>query len=172
MGEYFKRALKTAKSKGYSGISGLILMGIKYIVFYYINLIAQYIVPHPFLRSFLHRLRGVKIEKNVIISPFVLIDLVYPELITLKEGVTIGPYVKIFSHNKSSNYLAEQGLQPDIIKPVVIKKHSVIGAGAVILPGVVIGTCSVIVPNSVVHQDVPDYCVAGGIPLRTIRKLK
>lgn len=47
-----------------------------------------------------------------------------------------------------------------------------IGIGAVILPGVTIGKNSVIGANSVVTRNIPDYCVAAGVPAKIIRLLK
>lgn len=45
-----------------------------------------------------------------------------------------------------------------------------IGMGARILPGVRIGRGAVIGANSVVTRDVPDFCVAAGVPARVLRR--
>lgn len=37
--------------------------------------------------------------------------------------------------------------------------------------GVAIGNSSIVAANSVVTKDIPDYCVAGGIPARIIKKI-
>jgi len=44
-----------------------------------------------------------------------------------------------------------------------------IGHGAVILPGISIGTGAAIGAGAVVSKNVPDFCVVGGVPARTIR---
>lgn len=44
-----------------------------------------------------------------------------------------------------------------------------VGDGAVITPGVTIGTGAVIGANSVVTKDVPPYAVVGGVPARIIK---
>lgn len=45
-----------------------------------------------------------------------------------------------------------------------------IGAGAVILPGVKIGRGAVVAANAVVHRDVADYSIVGGIPARVLKE--
>ncbi|MFM9847916.1 MAG: acyltransferase [Hyphomicrobiaceae bacterium] len=54
---------------------------------------------------------------------------------------------------------------------VIIEDHVWIGAKAVILPGVRIGSRAVIGAGSVVTKDVPPQCVAAGNPARVLRYL-
>lgn len=62
----------------------------------------------------------------------------------------------------------DQGV--DRIADVVIHDGAWIGHGAVICPGVTIGRNAVVGANSVVREDVPDHCVAAGVPARIIRR--
>ncbi len=55
------------------------------------------------------------------------------------------------------------------IAAITIHDGAWIGHGAVICPGVTIGRNAVIGANAVVREDVPDYCVAAGVPARIIR---
>ena len=57
-------------------------------------------------------------------------------------------------------------------KEVVIGDDVWIGANAVILPGVHIGSNVVIGAGAVVTRDLPDNCVAAGVPARKIRSLQ
>jgi acetyltransferase-like isoleucine patch superfamily enzyme len=55
------------------------------------------------------------------------------------------------------------------VSEVSIGADTWIGQNAVILPGVKIGRHCVIGANSVVNIDIPDYCVAAGVPARVVR---
>jgi acetyltransferase-like isoleucine patch superfamily enzyme len=113
----------------------------------------------------------VNIKKGVILTPDVLIDYIYPYLITIEDGVCISPRSSIFAHAKASEHLMENYIRPRI-KSVLIKKHAWLGAGCVILPGVTIGEGAVVISNSVVVVSVPDYTMVGGIPARPLKKLR
>ena len=62
------------------------------------------------------------------------------------------------------------GRQNIITKPVIIAQDCTIYNNAVILPGVHIGKHCTIGANSVVANDIPDYCVAVGAPARVIKR--
>jgi len=53
---------------------------------------------------------------------------------------------------------------------VEVGDETLIGYGAVILPNVRIGKKVVIGSNSVVTGDIPDFCVAAGIPARVLKR--
>ena len=53
--------------------------------------------------------------------------------------------------------------------PVVVRKGSWVGALCTLLPGVTVGRGTAVGANSVVTKDVPDDCVAAGVPARVIK---
>ena len=55
-----------------------------------------------------------------------------------------------------------------ITKPITIGKNSSIGARAMILPGVSIGSRAIVGAMSVVIKDVPDYQTVAGNPAKKI----
>jgi maltose O-acetyltransferase len=59
-----------------------------------------------------------------------------------------------------------------LCKPVTIGDDVWIGGNVTILPGVHIGSNVVIAAGAVVTHDIPDNCVAGGIPAQKIEDLK
>ena len=86
--------------------------------------------------------------------------------VNLAQGIT----VTALNHNfgDAARRIDEQGVST---KPVVIGDDVWIGANAVILPGVTIGSHCVIAAGAVVTKDVPDYTLAGGVPAKTIKDL-
>lgn len=55
-------------------------------------------------------------------------------------------------------------------QPVIIGNHVWIGSGAKILKGVTIGNGAVIAAGSVVTRNVPERCMAAGVPARVVKK--
>ena len=87
----------------------------------------------------LQKSRGVKIGNSCHISPYVMIDLVYPELISIGDNVPIGSNVMIFAH---SNPTASQNLKekyPSRVKNVTIDSGAVVNPGCIITAGLTIG---------------------------------
>ena len=60
----------------------------------------------------------------------------------------------------------------EFAKPVTIGDDVWIGGGAIILPGVRIGSRVVIAAGAVVAKDVDDDVMVGGVPARVIKKLR
>jgi maltose O-acetyltransferase len=56
-------------------------------------------------------------------------------------------------------------------KDVTVGAGVWIGLGALILPGVSIGSRALIAAGTVVHRNVPPNCIVGGNPMRIIRAL-
>ena len=56
-------------------------------------------------------------------------------------------------------------------KAPVIGDNCLIGAGAIVLPGITIGKYAVIGAGSIVNRDIPDYTVAAGNPCKPIRRI-
>ncbi len=117
------------------------------------------------------RKRGVKIGENCHISPYVLIDLVYPELVEIGENVTVGSNSMIFAHvNPTTNEFLKSHGYPRTVKPVVVKNGAIISVGCIIIAGVTIGENAMVGAGSVVTTDIPDNCIAIGNPARVIKK--
>ena len=86
--------------------------------------------------------------------------------VNLAQGIT----VTALNHNftDTEKRIDEQGVSTT---PVVIEDDVWIGANAVVLPGVRIGTHSVVAAGAVVTKDVPPHSIVAGIPAKIIKKI-
>ena len=80
-----------------------------------------------------------------------------------------GPAVQIYTPMHPMN--AELRRRQEYGKPVEIGSDVWVGGGAIILPGVHIGSRAVIGAGSVVTRDIPDGVFAAGNPCRVIREV-
>ena len=80
-----------------------------------------------------------------------------------------GPAVQIYTPLHPFN--AEQRRREEFGKPVEIGSDVWVGGGAIILPGVRIGSRAVIGAGSVVTRDVPEGMFAVGNPCRVVREI-
>ena len=92
--------------------------------------------------------------------------------IEIGAGVLISPGVVITSHQhtfaEAHRWMREQ---PSEFSPVVIEDNVWIGSNATILPGLRIGSGSVIGAGAVVTRNVPPKTLCVGVPARAIRQL-
>lgn len=83
----------------------------------------------------------------------------------------MGPYVFIYTQNhnfsRTDISMDQQGWSEE--KPVVIEDDVWIGARVTILPGVVIGSGSIIGASAVVTKSVPPYSVVAGNPAKVVK---
>ena len=121
----------------------------------------------------MQRSRGVKIGKGCHVSPYVLIDLIYPSMINIGNNVTIGSNTMIFAHyNPTANALLKEHEYPREVKKVMISDGAVIGPGSIITAGTTVGKNSIIGAGSVVSNKIPDFSVVVGNPARIIKKIE
>ncbi len=116
------------------------------------------------------RLLGVKIGTNVrIYTKISNLDLLYIKNLSIGNNVTITKDCKIFVHNGAVSQLKRMGVEKDLIAPVKIKDDVFIGSGSIVLPGIEIGSNSIIGAGSVVTKSVPGNCIVAGNPAKVIK---
>ena len=87
--------------------------------------------------------------------------------INAKFGVTIEDDVQIGSHCSIYSISTIDGKEGK----VVLKKNCKIGSHSVVMPGVTVGENAVIGAMSFVNRDIPDNCVAVGVPAKVIKNI-
>lgn len=94
-----------------------------------------------------------------------------PELISFGNNVMIASNVSFINHDVIS-YLFNKKYKTLDFKPlsgaIQIGDNVMIGAQSIILPDVKIGNNVVIAAGSIITKDIPDNCVAGGVPAKVI----
>jgi acetyltransferase-like isoleucine patch superfamily enzyme len=106
----------------------------------------------------------LRIGRSSIIGHNVLLDA--------RKGLIIGRNVNISSeamiwtlhHDYNSELFEAIGGQ------TIIEDYVWVCSRAIILPGVKIGKGAVVASGAVVHKDVPEYTVVGGVPAKIIAK--
>jgi acetyltransferase-like isoleucine patch superfamily enzyme len=137
----------------------------------FLHHLARHCFPSKF-RIFLHRARGVKIGKNVLIGIDVHIDDDAPFLITIEDNVFLTAGCFLLAHQrdltqyKKNEYIGNHSL---IFKPIRIKEGAHIGIRSIIMPGVTIGKGAIIGAGAIVTKDIPDYSLAIGIPAKVVK---
>ena len=110
----------------------------------------------------------IKVGKNFFANYNCSIIDVAP--VTIGDNCQLAPNVAIYTaghplHPVSRNSMYEYGIE------VTIGDNVWIGGNTVVLPGIHIGSNTVIGAGSVVTKDIPDWSLAAGNPCRVIRKI-
>jgi acetyltransferase-like isoleucine patch superfamily enzyme len=87
---------------------------------------------------------------------------------------TVASHVFVWTHSSvysNLNLSNQSGNKYIVVKPTKIGSGVFLGGPCVIYPGVEIGDKSVVLPMSVVTEDVPAYSMVAGSPAKVIREL-
>jgi len=112
--------------------------------------------PSLVLKRLLFRAIGMDVGQGVAWGLESTPDVFWPQLITVEDHAVIGYDATILCHE----FLVDEYRTGE----VVIGERAMIGAGAVVLPGVEIGEGARVAANSLVTQDVPAGTTVAGVP--------
>ena len=112
--------------------------------------------------------RNLEVQTDAHIGTACLIDLHGP--VRIGKGAVISPGSTLLTHaDPGSEHRSPVAVtHPPYTASVHIGQYSWIGARAVVLPGVTIGSEAIIAAGAVVTQDVPPGETWGGVPARRL----
>lgn len=119
------------------------------------------VLPPCNLKNGIYRIFfGVKIGKDVVISPFVHFDSLFPELITIDDNAILGWGSKFITHDVYQDKLN--------LGRIHIGKKAIVGGFALVQLGTKVGDNATVGKCSLSLKDVPDGDVVGGVPAKSI----
>jgi acetyltransferase-like isoleucine patch superfamily enzyme len=117
----------------------------------------------PFLgiKNWLYRtFLGVKVGDQTSFALMVMLDVMFPEKISVGRNTVIGYNTTLLAHE----YLIKEYR----LGTIEIGSEVMIGANSTVLPGVKIGDGAIVSAGTLVHKDVPAGSFVGGNPMRVI----
>lgn len=126
------------------------------IVYNYLLVLVARLAPSLRVKNWALRRLGVTVGEGVAWGLEATPDVFWPELITLEPHCIVGYDATLLCHE----FLQEEYRTGEI----VVRERAMIGAGAIVLPGVEIGADAQIAANSLVTSDVPPGETWAGVP--------
>lgn len=131
-------------------------------------------VPGNSLRIFIMRRLGYEIGEQVYIGE----DLIVSEILEYRAPkVKIGDRVAIAQRvtlitSSDANWSHLTDLIAPIQGEIRIEDDAWIGAGAIILPNITVGSMSIVAAGAVVTRDVSPHTVVAGVPAQFLKKVE
>ena len=121
--------------------------------------LARY-VPHLGVKNWLFRRLGMSVGTGVAFALESTPDVFWPDRITVEDHAIVGYDATILCHE----YVQAEYR----VGEVVIGERAMVGAGAIVLPGVEVGTGAQVAANSLVTADVPPGATVAGVPAEPV----
>ncbi|WP_132060392.1 acyltransferase [Halorussus amylolyticus] len=124
----------------------------------YAVIVLARISPSLKLKNVLLRSIGVTVGEGVSWGLESTPDVFWPELVTVEDHAIVGYDATLLCHE----FLQDEYRTGE----VVVGERAMIGAGAIVLPGVEIGAGASVAANSLVTRDVPPGETVAGVPAK------
>ena len=122
--------------------------------------LARY-TPFLSMKNWLYRtFLGMKVGDKTSFALMVMLDVMFPEKISVGKNTVIGYNTTILAHE----YLINEYR----LGEVIIGNEVMIGANSTLLPGIEIGDGAIVSARTLVHKDVPAGSFVGGNPMKVI----
>ncbi len=119
-------------------------------------------LPSLHLKRWLYKSLGMKVGKNTSVGLMAMMDVFFPQLISIGENSVLGYNCTILCH--------EFLIREYRTGTVKIGREVMLGANSTVLPGVIIGDGAVVGAGSLVNRDIPPGALAAGVPARVIKE--
>ena len=119
----------------------------------------------------------VEIGRNVHITPQCLLSggergIIIEDFVALAYGVKVFTQSDDYSGETMTNSTVPKKYKNELKLPVRVGRHSIIGSGSIILPGVVVGEGVSIGANSLVLESTENWSIYVGSPAKRIKSRK
>jgi hypothetical protein len=118
--------------------------------------------PLSSLRVVFARLAGARIGAGVFVSPGVMLDPLYPQLLEIERGALLGIGCRLITHEYTATRFR--------LGAIRVGEGAVIGAFSTVRSGTTIGARATIGMHSFVNRDVPEGATVGGVPARPLTR--
>ena len=126
----------------------------------YLAIVLARVSPSLRLKNWLFRRLGMEVGRGVAWGLESTPDVFWPERITVEDDAVIGYDATLLCH---------EFLQDEYrLGTVRVGERAMIGAGAVVLPGVEVGAGARVAANSLVSEDVPPGTTVAGVPAEVV----
>lgn len=113
-------------------------------------------LPTSSLRVACYRLAGARIERGVYLSPDVLLDPLYPQLVRLEEDALLGMGARVLTHEYTATGF--------MLGRTVVEPGAVLGGWSTVRAGVRVGAGATVGAHSFAVRDVPPHETVSGVP--------
>ncbi|MEJ2499293.1 MAG: acyltransferase [Sulfurovaceae bacterium] len=117
----------------------------------------------------------IKIGRNVHITPTCLVaggeeGIVFEDFTTIAYGVQVFTQSDDYSGKTMCNSTIPKKYKEETFKEVVLKKYSIVGAGSIIMPGVILGEGTSIGAMSLVLKSTESWGIYVGNPAKRLKE--
>lgn len=118
--------------------------------------------PSLTVKNWLYRRLGMTVEPGATVGLEATPDVFWPHLVTIREDAIVGYDATLLCHE----FLQDEYRTGE----VEIGPRAMVGAGAIVLPGVTIGADAQVAANSLVTEDVPAGTTVAGVPAEPLER--
>ena len=128
--------------------------------FNFILIYAARFIPSTRIKNFLYRTCGAKIGRGATFGLGAMMDIFYPELISVGDETLVGYNTVLLAHELLQNEYRTGRVE--------IGRRVMVGANCTVLPGVKIGDGAWVSAMSLVNSDIPAGQKWGGVPAKRL----